>query len=77
MFKNIKTAANLAAETLAAENAAKVQEAKTYLTSTDWVVVKINEVAVTGGDVTPLLTQYATELAEREAKRTLLNELEA
>ena len=57
-------------------NNTQLAEAKQYLSDTDWVVVKINEVAITGGDIQPLLTKYSVELGEREAKRTIINSLE-
>ena len=54
----------------------KVAEAKAYLESTDWIVVKINEAQVQGQDVTVLLNQYSKELAERQVSRDLINQLE-
>lgn len=54
----------------------QIQEAKTYLNSTDWIIVKTNEASVQGADINPLLTKYATELQERQSARDLINELE-
>lgn len=58
-------------------NENQLAEAKQYLLDTDWVVVKINEVAITGGDTAPLLTKYADILSERENKRLTINQLES
>ena len=55
----------------------QLSDAKQYLSDTDWVVVKINEVAITGGDTAPLPTKYADILLERENKRLTINQLEA
>ena len=63
-------------EILANENQVKVSEAKTYLSSTDWIVIKINEAQVLGEDINPLLTEYTTELQERQSARDLINQLE-
>ena len=57
-------------------DAQKVAEAKTYLSSTDWIVTKINEAQVLGKDINPLLTKYTTELQERQSARDLINQLE-
>jgi len=53
-----------------------IAEAKQYLLDTDWIIVKINETQLLGQDIQPLLTKYSAELAEREAKRNLINSLE-
>ena len=53
-FKNIKTAEDLAQEALDAENAQKASAAKAYLSSTDWIVTKLAELQLEGGDVEPL-----------------------
>ena len=58
-------------------NDTQLAKAKSYLSDTDWVVVKINEVAITGGDTAPLLDKYADILLERENKRLTINQLEA
>ena len=72
MFKQIKTAEDLAQEALDAENAQKVSEAKSYLASTDWIVTKIAEIQLEGGDVEPLKTKYEVELAERKVMREVV-----
>jgi len=69
MFKNIKSAEDLAQEALDAENAQKVSEAKAYLASTDFYFT---------------VDKYATLTEERKAElkykredaRTLINLLE-
>ncbi|RNF52994.1 hypothetical protein EBI00_02520 [Marinomonas hwangdonensis] len=58
-------------------NKNKITEAKSYLSKTDWIIAKIAEANVTGGDVTPLTQQYADELVKREEARTTINELES
>lgn len=50
---------------------------KAYLTSTDWVVTKINEYAIQGEDTSDLLTKYADILTKRAEARTEINSLEA
>jgi len=72
MFKEIKTAEDLAQEALDAENAQKVSEAKAYLASTDWIVTKIAELQLEGVDVEPLKVKYAAELAERKLMREVV-----
>ena len=47
------------------------------LKETDWVVTKIAEIQVTGGDVESAKEKYADVLKEREAIRAKSNELEA
>lgn len=54
----------------------KVQEAKTYLASTDWIVTKINEAQIKGEVITELLTKYNTELVKREECRIIINTIE-
>ena len=69
MFKNIKTAEQLAQEAVDAGNAQKVSEAKAYLSSTDFYMT---------------VDKYATLTEERKAEltqlraeaRVLINELE-
>ncbi len=46
------------------------------LQSTDWVVTKIYEAQVTGGDVEVLKTKYTDILAQRESIRALSNSKE-
>jgi hypothetical protein len=50
----------------------KVSEAKSYLESTDWIVTKITEIQLAGGDVEALKVKYATELAERKLMREVI-----
>lgn len=56
-------------------NEQKVQEAKSYLASTDWIVVKLQETQLLSSDISEMLTKYSTELAKREECRALINEL--
>jgi len=53
-------------------------EAKIYLNQTDWVVVKISEISLTGTqeDVDALKVKYANILSERAAKRVVINNFE-
>ena len=53
----------------------KVQEAKNYLASTDWIVTKLNEYKLLCIDIVPLLDKYSVELAKREECRQIQNEL--
>ena len=73
MFKNIKTAEDLQAEELAAEQARKVAEAKAYLAKTDWIISKVGEAAMLGEGAEALKTKYAVEIAAREEARVLIN----
>ncbi len=57
------------AEVLAQEVAKK----EAYLVSTDWIVIKINEVAITGGDTSDLLEKYSDELSARVEAREFIN----
>ena len=54
------------------ENELITAKAQSYLDSTDWIVVKINEAQVLGQDIQPMLDKYATELTKREECRGLL-----
>lgn len=54
----------------------EITEAKEYLKETDYIVIKINEYKLQDIPVDSLLIQYSSELAEREAKRELINTLE-
>lgn len=56
-------------------NEQKVQEAKNYLASTDWIVTKLNEYNLLGIDIVPLLEKYSIELTKREECRQIQNEL--
>jgi predicted DNA-binding protein (UPF0251 family) len=51
-------------------------DAGRQLKETDWVVTKIAEIQVTGGDVEAAKEKYADILTEREAIRAKSNELE-
>lgn len=53
----------------------QIQEAKQYLTDTDWIVVKLQEAQLLGSDISEMLTKYSTELTKREECRALINEL--
>ena len=69
VFKNIKSAEDLAKEALDAENAQKVSEAKSYLASTDFYF--------TIDKYTLLTEERKAELTQlREDARTLINLLE-
>jgi hypothetical protein len=60
-------------EEIAKQKAEQVKaEAKQYLNSTDWIVTKISEIQLAGGDVEALKVKYATELAERKVMRELI-----
>ena len=54
----------------------QINEAKNYLASTDWIVTKIGDVQILGGDTTGLLEQYNLELSKRDECRALINSLE-
>lgn len=47
----------------------KIQEAKAYLASTDYVVTKIAEAQALSEDTTLLLSKYAVELQQRKEAR--------
>ena len=51
---------------------AKVQEAKAYLTNTDYIVTKIAEAQALGEDTTLLLSKYAVELQQRKEARAFI-----
>ena len=53
----------------------KRETALKYLVDTDWIVVKISEVGLDGGDVESLKAKYAAEIANRAVARTVLNTL--
>ena len=50
----------------------KSEEAKFYLSSTDWIVTKIAELQLEGVDIEPLKVKYAAELAERKLMREVV-----
>ena len=51
--------------------------AKQYLSSTDYVVIKIYEAKINGEDTLRLETEYADVLAERKRVRATIDGLEA
>ena len=53
----------------------QIAEAKAFLASTDWVVVKIAE-ETDAEEIAALREKYASVITERKAKRALINELE-
>lgn len=63
-------------ELLAQENNNAISDAQQYLNYTDWIVVKINEAQVLGGDIQPLLEKYTVELTKRLEARDIINSLE-
>lgn len=77
VFKNIKTADDLAIEKAAAEKAEQVNAARSYLNKTDWVISKIGEARIKGLDDSVLIEKYSYQLARREELRLLINQLEA
>lgn len=46
------------------------------LSSTDWVITKILEEQILGGDISALTMKYADIIEERNKSRTKINELE-
>jgi transcriptional/translational regulatory protein YebC/TACO1 len=71
-FKNIKTAEDLAQDAIDAKAEQVKAEAQQYLNETDWIVTKISEIQLAGGDVEALKVKYATELSERKLMRELI-----
>lgn len=67
---NVEELKNCAIDTIKWQAGLKLKE-------TDWVVTKIAEIQVTGGDVESAKEKYADILTEREAIRIKSNELEA
>ena len=49
---------------------------KEYLKNTDYVVIKIYETAMQGGNIIELLKEYKEILSKREEARKQINELE-
>lgn len=47
----------------------EIRQDKQFLADTDWIVAKMGEASFTGQDVTPMIEQYATQLADRENAR--------
>jgi len=69
---HVPTAAELARE----EKLNAIAAAKAYLASTDYIVIKIAE-AEDAEEIASIREEYADIIAERKAKRALINELEA
>lgn len=57
------------------EKRKQIAQAKQYLASTDWVVIKIAE-STDENEIAELRQKYADVITERKAKRQLINELE-
>jgi hypothetical protein len=74
MFKNIKTAEQLAAEEARRVLEQQLREAEQYLKDTDYVVVKMAEAQALGVDVTAMKVEYTDVIAEREVKRQFIQE---
>jgi hypothetical protein len=74
MFKNIKTAEQLAAEEVRRVLEQQLREAEQYLKDTDYVVIKMTEAQALGVDITAMKAEYADVIAEREAKRQFIRE---
>ena len=53
-----------------------IDEYKSKLSETDYIVVKIAEAQALGEDITTLLEKYAEELSNRKTYRQKINELE-
>ena len=64
-----------AAQIAKREKKQQIAAAKSYLSSTDWIIVKIAEETDAEAQAA-LRTKYASEIAERKAKRELINHLE-
>jgi hypothetical protein len=60
----------------AAEIQAEIADIKAFLTSTDWILVKITEYDILGLDAELLKNEYGTILEERNAKRARIDDLE-
>ena len=57
-------------------DAREIQTLTSYLASTDWIIAKIGEVQMKGGDITALVGKYSNELQARGDARERINELE-
>ena len=57
--------------------ARRVAEARTYLASTDWVIAKLGEAQMLGGDIATLVEKYQDVLDARVEARDTINEGEA
>jgi hypothetical protein len=60
----------------AAEIQAEIASIKDFLTSTDWILVKIAEYEILGLDTDALKTEYYATLEDRNAKRARIDDLE-
>lgn len=49
---------------------------KQYLQDTDYIIIKLYEKAIQGGNIIELLKEYKEILLKREEARKLINELE-
>ena len=58
------------------ENGNLIQEAKTYLNNTDYVIIKMYENFVQGESVIQMLSEYADVFKKRKEARKTINELE-
>ena len=54
----------------------KIQELKQYLQDTDYIIIKMYEKAIQGGNVIELLKECKEILSKREEARKQINELE-
>ena len=54
----------------------RIQELKKYLQDTDYIVIKMYEKAVQGGNIIELLKECKEILSKREEARKKINELE-
>lgn len=54
----------------------ELTRAKSYLTKTDYIVIKINEAVIKGQDTSELLSKYADQLSKRETYRNSIDALE-
>ena len=54
----------------------RIQDLKKYLQDTDYIIIKMYEKAVQGGNVIELLKECKEILAKREEARKQINELE-
>lgn len=54
----------------------KIEELKSYLRNTDYVVIKMMELQIDGKDATELKTLYADIIEKRNQAREEINELE-
>lgn len=54
----------------------RIQELKKYLQDTDYIIIKMYEKVVQGGNVIELLKECKEILAKREEARKQINELE-